>query len=66
MTKISYCDQCKHVGELINNCIYSCKAYPNGIPQEVVDRNAPDRYCENGYSYELDLDNIIIATAPKI
>lgn len=48
------CDLCKHMRRLINRCIITCDAYPNGVPSEYI-RDVDPRSlmeCAPGYKWE--------------
>jgi hypothetical protein len=50
---IPVCLKCKHLFKKDNKVC--CKAYPDGIPQEVIKKKATtdkEKPCPNGYAYE--------------
>lgn len=52
MIKFYDCDSCKNLIE-IKNGMFSCKAFPNGVPFEHMDRDLKKiKQCNNGIGYE--------------
>jgi hypothetical protein len=57
MLKLCCCDICKNRIESINED--RCKAYPDGIPQDVMDsfEDAEHKNCAKGFSFEDNMNH---------
>jgi hypothetical protein len=52
---VADCPCCKHIGDGIYPDPITCKAYPNGIPRDVLLSYRQNvKECANGYGYEED------------